>query len=39
LHQVVLKYRWSVPKGYVMPVNFTSLPTPADKLPVRLEKV
>lgn len=39
LHQVVLKYRWSVPKGYTMPINFTSLPTPRDKLPVRLERI
>lgn len=39
LHQVVQKYRWSVPASYEMPVNFTSLPTPSDKLPVRLQKL
>lgn len=37
LHQVVQKYRWDVPASYEMPVNFTSLPTPSDKLPVRLQ--
>lgn len=39
LHQVVQRYRWSVPEGYEMPVNFTSLPTPRDGLPVRLERI
>ncbi len=39
LHQVVQKYRWSVPEGYEMPVNFTSLPTPRDGLPVHLERL
>lgn len=37
VHQVVQKYRWDVPATYEMPVNFTSLPTPSDKLPVRLQ--
>ena len=39
LHQVVQKYRWSVPADYVMPINFTTLPVPADKLPVKLERL
>lgn len=39
LHQVVQRYRWSVAEGYEMPVNFTSLPTPKDGLPVRLERL
>ncbi len=39
LHQVVQKYRWDVPASYEMPVNFTSLPTPSDKLPVRLQEL
>lgn len=39
LHQVILRYRWSVSAAYQMPVNFTSLPTPKDKLPVRLERL
>lgn len=39
LHQVLLNYRWSVDKRYRMPVDMTSLPVPADKLPVRLERI
>lgn len=39
LHQVVKKYRWTVPSGYQMPVSFTTLPTPKDKLPVWLERI
>lgn len=39
LHQVVQHYRWSVPANYTMPLDFTSLPVPADGLPVRLERL
>lgn len=39
MHQVVQRYRWSVPADYTMPINFTTLPSPKDKLPVRLEQV
>jgi cytochrome P450 len=39
LHHVLQRYRWSVPARYAMPVDFTSLPVPADKLPVRLERL
>jgi cytochrome P450 len=39
LHQVLQRYRWSVEPGYDMPINFTTLPSPADGLPVRLEKL
>ncbi len=39
LHQVLQQYRWSVPDGYEMPINFTSLPGPKDKLPVCLERL
>ncbi len=39
LHHVVQRYRWSVPAGYDMPVDFTSLPVPGDKLPVKLERL
>lgn len=39
LHQVLLKYRWSVPAGYEMPVDLTSLPVPGDGLPVKLERI
>jgi cytochrome P450 len=39
LHQLLQHFRWSVPAGYEMPVNFTTLPSPADRLPVRLERL
>lgn len=39
LHQVLLQYRWSVPAHYEMKLDLTSLPTPADHLPVTLESL
>lgn len=36
LHQVLLTYRWSIKDDYEMKVDFTSLPVPADGLPVKL---
>ncbi len=39
LHHVLLRYRWSVADNYEMPVDYTSLPVPADKLPVKLERL
>lgn len=39
LYHLVRRYRFSVPKHYEMPVNFTSLPTPRDGLPVRWEPI
>ncbi|NPU93425.1 MAG: cytochrome P450 [Gammaproteobacteria bacterium] len=39
LHQILLHYRWSVPKDYKMPIDMTSLPVPGDKLPVKLERI
>lgn len=39
LHHVLQRYRWSVPRHYEMPVDFTSLPVPADKLPVKLQRL
>ncbi len=38
LHRVLLRWRWSVPAGYEMPVDTTSLPVPKDGLPVTLER-
>jgi cytochrome P450 len=38
LHQLLLRYQWSVPDDYEMPLDFTTLPEPADDLPVRLER-
>ncbi|WFB10937.1 cytochrome P450 [Streptomyces sp. LX-29] len=37
LHQLLLRHRWSVPPGYTMPVDMSTLPIPRDGLPVRLE--
>ncbi|HSV67098.1 MAG TPA: cytochrome P450 [Mycobacteriales bacterium] len=37
LHQLLLRYRWSVDPAYQMPIDWTSLPRPRDGLPVRLE--
>jgi cytochrome P450 len=39
LHQLLLRYRWSVPRGYQMRQDFTSLPVPRDRLPVKLERL
>lgn len=39
LHQMLLRYRWSVPKNYTMPIDMTSLPVPGDKLPLKLERL
>lgn len=39
LHQVLQHYRWSVPEGYEWPLDTTSLPSPKDGLPVRLERI
>ncbi len=38
MHQLLLGHRWSVPAGYSMPIDWTSLPRPKDGLPVRLER-
>ncbi len=38
MHQVLLRYRWSVPDDYTMPIDWVSLPRPKDGLPVRLER-
>jgi cytochrome P450 len=37
MHQMLLKYRWSVPDGYTMPIDWVSLPRPKDGLPVHLQ--
>ncbi|MFC4050632.1 cytochrome P450 [Actinomadura syzygii] len=39
LHQILLRYRWSVPGRYEMPLDTTSLPSPKDGLPVRLARL
>ena len=37
LHELLSRYRWSVPPGYEMPIDLVALPVPRDGLPVRLE--
>lgn len=39
LHHVLQRYAWSVPAGYRMPADYTTLPVPADNLPVRLRRL
>ena len=39
LHHVLQKYRWSVPEGYVMPVQQAPISKPQDGLPLRLERI
>lgn len=39
MHALLLRYRWSVPSDYEMPIDWTSLPRPKDGLPVHLERV
>ncbi|GAA4240673.1 cytochrome P450 [Actinomadura meridiana] len=36
MYRLLRRYRWSVPDGYVMPLDTTSLPSPKDGLPVHL---
>lgn len=39
LHQMLLHFKWSVPEDYEMEQDFTSLPIPKDRLPVRLQAI
>jgi cytochrome P450 len=34
MHQLLLRYRWSVPDGYTMPVQQAPISKPLDGLPV-----
>ncbi len=38
LHNVLRRYRWSVPDGYELTLDTTGLPVPRDGLPLRLER-
>jgi cytochrome P450 len=38
LHQMLLRYRWSVAPHYRVPMAWSPLPVPKDGLPVRLER-
>ncbi len=37
LHQLLQRFRWSVPPGYQVPLNRLPVPIPSDGLPVQLE--
>ncbi|MBA0127888.1 cytochrome P450 [Haloechinothrix sp. YIM 98757] len=37
MHQMLLRFRWSVPAGYEPPMRYGTGPTPTDGLPIRLE--
>jgi cytochrome P450 len=39
LHELLTRYRWSVPSGYEMPIDLVALPVPRDGLPVTLERL
>ncbi|CAM3589548.1 cytochrome P450 [Smaragdicoccus niigatensis] len=39
MHQMLLKYRWSVPANYEPPLEWGTGPVPSDGLPIRLETV
>jgi len=39
VHHVARRYRWTVPPGYVMPVQQAPISKPMDGLPVRLEAI
>ncbi|HSJ95984.1 MAG TPA: cytochrome P450, partial [Myxococcota bacterium] len=39
LHQLVLRYRWSVEPGYRMPIQQAPISKPRDGLPVRFEPI
>ncbi len=39
VHQLVLRYRWSVPWDYVLPYQLVPIAKPKDKLPISLEPV
>ncbi|AZG48293.1 cytochrome P450 [Gordonia insulae] len=38
LHHLVRGYEWSVPDDYQIPMDYSSLPVPKDKLPVSLRR-
>jgi cytochrome P450 len=38
LHQMLLQFDWTVPAGYSMPIDWSSLPRHRDGLPVGLQR-
>jgi len=39
MHQLLLRYRWSVAEGYEMPLQQAPISKPKDGLPIRVERV
>jgi len=39
MHQLLRRYRWSVPEGYRMPVQQAPISKPLDGLPIRIEPI
>lgn len=39
MHQVLLRYRWSVPRGYRMPYQLVPIAKPRDGLPLTLARI
>lgn len=39
MHQLLRGFEWSVPDDYTMPMDFSALPVPKDKLPVTVRRV
>lgn len=39
MHQMLLRFRWSVPEGYVMPVQQAPISKPRDGLPITLQSL
>jgi len=39
MHQLVQRYRWSVPEGYTMPVQQAPISKPLDGLPVTFSSI
>ena len=39
MHQLVLRFRWSVPRDYEIPYQLVPIAKPKDDLPIRLERI
>jgi cytochrome P450 len=39
VHQMLLRYEWTVPAGYEPPLHYGTGPTPSDGLPIRLQRL
>jgi cytochrome P450 len=39
MHQLLVRYRWSVPQGYAMPVQQAPISKPMDGLPVTFTRL